>query len=154
MKKENRFLISCPAKEEVLPHASTITNFMKLIPRQNLTVIQPDLKKYNADHDKIQHALDHPVISPNTPKQNLWNILKSKSLKGLVQQKFDVFLDLDPHFSLLNIYLCLKLHPPVRISFPKPRINSVYNFQYNEKPGTPYSEKLNGLLQFLQNLIS
>jgi len=138
----------------VIPYASTIMNFIKLFPRQNLTVIQPDLKKYNADQNKIQRILNHSVTSPDTPRQNLWHILRSKPLKELVKQNYDVFLDLDPHFSLLNIYLCLKLHPPVRISFPKTRINSVYNFQYKEKPGTPYPEKLNGLLQFLQNLIS
>ena len=147
-------MISCPVKEEVTLHAPTLLKFIKLFPRQNVTVLHPGLKKYNPEQNKIQLALHHPVISPNIPKQNLWSILRSKSLKELTQQKFDVLLDLDPDFSLLNIYLCLRLHPPIRISFSKSKINWIYNFQYNEKPGTPYNDKLTGLLQFLQNLIS
>ena len=154
LKKATRILIACPSSEKVTSHSKTISDFTHLFPRENLVVLFPDLESYSPEKHTIQLLIDHPLTFPNLKKQNLYHLLRAQSLKQLAEQPFDVLLDLDPDFSLLNAYLCRLLRPPLRISLSKPYSNAFYNLQYNGKANAPYAKRLERLLQFLKSLPS
>jgi hypothetical protein len=149
LKKTNRVLISCPPGKEHVSFSKAITDIVSLFPKEGLVVLTPDREGIKT-HPSPNNAIHSMYISEKNP----WNIIRSPALKQLAQHRFDVLLDMDPEFSLLNIYLCRLLRPPVRICFPKPYSEHYYNLQYNGKPNTPYPQKIEGLFQFLQSLLS
>lgn len=149
LKKTNRVLISCPPGKEHVSCSKAIAHITSLFPGEGLVVLYPDHEEIKT-HPSPNNAIHFMNIS----EKYLWNIIRSRALKQLAQHRFDVLLDMDPEFSLLNIYLCRLLRPPVRICFPKPYSEHYYNLQYNGKPNTPYPQKLEGLFQFLQSLLS
>ena len=154
LKQATRVLISCPTGKEISCHSTIVAKFASLFPREGLVVLCPGSEKYSPEKYRIERLLSYPITFPDIPKHSLWNLVRCKSLKQLNQHRFDALLDLDPDFSLLNVYLCRLLHSPVRIGFTKPHSNRLYNIQYNGKPGVPYAKRLEGLLQLLQSLLS
>ena len=164
LKKATHVLISCPAGKGAPSYSTTIKKLTKLFSKKKLILLYPDVEKYSPEKFKIQHVLKYPVcfndtsspaiFFPDISKQNLWNLLRSNSMKQFKKQRFDVLLDLDPKFSLINIYLCRLLHPSIRVSFSKPYSKYFYNIQYNGNPDTQYPDRLQGLYRFLRTLLS
>ena len=154
LKEAARVLISCPDGKEIFCCSATVAKFANLFPREGLIILCPNVEKYSIEKYKLQQLLNSPIHFPDVTKHSLWSIFKSRTLKQLEQNHFDLLLDLNPHFSLLNLYLCRLLRPPLRIGFAKPHSKRLYNLQYNGKPGTSYGNKLEGLLRLLQSLLS
>lgn len=149
LKRTNRILISCPTGKKYVSCSKAIADITSLFPKEGLVVLYSDQKGI-----KTRPSPNNTINSLNISEKNPWNIIRSPALKQLAQNRFDVLLDMNPEFSLLNIYLCRLLRPPVRICFPKPYSEHYYNLQYNGKPNTPYPQKLEGLFQFLKSLLS
>jgi hypothetical protein len=154
LKKATRILIVCPSDGKITAHSKTISEIIRLFPQQDLVVLVPGSDVNSAEMEKIQLLIDHAIITSNLEKHSLWSLLTSKSLKQLNHHRFEVLLDLNPEFSLLNIYLCRLLHPPVRIAFSKPHSSRYYNVCYNGKPSTSYNKKFERFSAFLKSLLS
>jgi hypothetical protein len=153
-KKAKRILISYPPGREFEDCRPMLDVFTKLFPKQNLTILHFDVKKYNPQRAHIHRQLYPYLTLPDIPRQSLMSFAKSKSLKTLRQLTFDILFDLDPNFNLLNAYLCRMLKPPIRVGFKKACSSSYYNIEYNVETDSSYSSKLQGLINMLQSMIS
>lgn len=154
LKKARRVLISCPPGEEIFSNSKVVTDLTSLFPKEGLVVIQPGHEAYSLENYGIQCLLNHPVAFVGVPKQSDWRLFRSRTLRRLSEHRFDVLVDLDPDFSLLNAFLCRLLHPPIRMSFSKNFSRRFYNLEYTGKPGAPYTERLDGFFRFLRSLVS
>lgn len=153
LKKAKRVLIALPTDMESIPK-DTIANFIHLFPRKGLVILNPDHPTRRPEQAEIPPFLNCPVLSPKISRKNPLGLINSKSVKQLCTNSFDVFLDLDPDFSLLNVYLCRALLSPLRISFSKPYSHQFYNLEYKGKFAASYTKNLENLFQLLKSLIS
>lgn len=142
-------IISCPAEEKHKNFGIPIKKFSKLFKKNTVTVLYPE--------ETINGCKMDTDIEKDDPKKINYNplhLIKSDYLNKLNNQKCNVFIDLDPNVNLLNIVLCRKLNPAVRISFDKPGSNHFYNIRYNFNPQKSYSENRTHLYNFLQSMIN
>ena len=153
-KDAKRLLISYPPGLEFNECRPMLDVFTELFPRQNLTILHFDEKKYSPQKTHIHRQLYPYLTLPDIPRHSLRSFAKSKSLKTLRQITFDVLFDLDPNFNLLNAYLCRTLKPPLRMGFKKSCSSRYYNIEYNVETNTSYSSKLQGLINMVQSMIS
>ena len=144
LNKADTVLISCPVIKESPITSEIIHRYMTLFSAKTCTLICPDTTG-NALHGPIDSAL-----LLDFSKQTLWHVLRSEVLKKLSETNWDVLLDLDTEFNILNAYLSRKLQPILSIGFQKPYSQKFLNLEYNSQSTDPYNKKLDGLFRFLQ----
>ena len=153
LKRATRVLISCPAEEEMDSGGAMIGKYTKLFPRKDVRFLCPDVNNSGSKMSHLKTVMRNSIALPDIPKMSLWSFRRSKSLEQLHEQRFDVLIDLDPDFNLLNVYLCRFIRPSVRVGFSKPFGHRYYNIQYNGSD-TSYAVNLEGLFNFLLSLVS
>jgi len=153
LKSATRVLISCPAGEEMDSGGAMFGEYTKLFPRKDVRFLCPDVNHSSSKKSDLNTWIMNSVALPDIPKMSLWSFRRSKSLAQFHEQRFDVLIDLDPDFNLLNVYLCRFIQPPVRVGFSKPFGHRYYNIQYNGSD-TSYAANLEGLFNFLLSLVS
>lgn len=148
LKNSKRILLSCPAEEEKIDYGASIDQFSNLFSEKTIVIIYPE------EAVKTCKLISHKYKnSPKKIKYNLWYLLCSSVLKQLKRNKYDVFIDLDPNFSILNFLLCRSLMPSLRISFVKPHSKQFYNLCYNYNHTISYSKNRKGLYNFLCSML-
>ncbi|MFO7891156.1 MAG: hypothetical protein R6V04_12570 [bacterium] len=142
-------IISCPAEEKDKNFGISIKKFSDLFQKKSVTVLYPEknIKGCKMETDTVNGL-------PKKIKYNLLHLINSDHLNKIYNQKFDVLIDLDPNVNVLNILLCRKLNPALRISFDKAGSNHFYNIRYNLNPQKPYSENRSNLYHFLKSMIN
>ncbi len=145
LKQAKQVLISLPPASQFVLPASTIRAIIQLFPKKSVHLVTRDSKRTPKIGSKSVMQF---------PKTNIWSLIRNPSLKVLSQKQFDLFIDLDPRFSALNIYLCRTLRPSICIGLPKPHANIYYNFIYNVASHETNIERCNGLTLFLQTLMA
>ena len=65
---------------------------------------------------------------------NYFFLPKKNEIGNLLNQKFDILLDLN--FSLVpsSAYLCRHINAPLKIGFSQEHADAYYNFQFNSSP--------------------
>jgi len=152
IQKASKVLISCPRDMKKGHTEKAVSGLAGLFPRQGVILLYPGFKEdeSSGSEKKISST---PVLIPNLKRQSLWMLMRSAELRALSRRSFDLFLDLDPEFNLMNCYLSRSLKAPVRITFQKPYSQSFYNLVYQPTRGSEYGKQLEGLLKFLKAFI-
>ena len=140
-------LIICPYGEKEKSFGVSIDQFVNLFPNTKHTIIYPE-KFYSDTIKNINVATSSPVHTKYSP----WKLFNS-AIKSLTLADIDLLLDLDPHFSLLSIYLCRLIQPEVRICLSKKESQHFYNLQFKGKGYSPYPEKRFNLFQLLRSWV-
>ena len=153
LRSATRVLISCPAGGEMGSCGGVVGKYTTLFPRKDVRFLCPDVNHPSSKKSDRNTGIMNSVSLPDIHKMSLWNFRRSKSLEQLHEQRFDVLIDLDPDFNLLNVYLCRFIQPPVRVGFSKPFGHHYYNIQYNGSDES-YAANLEGLFNFLHALVS
>jgi len=148
--KAKKVLLLCPNADLLSNHSKHICDFINLFPKRGLILLLPGVESYDPENYRLQLLINHPILFSELPRQNLWTIIRSSKVKELSQRQFDLLIDLDPEFSLLNAYLCRALRIPLRIGYSKPYSKAFYNFEFEGKENTPYTKKLESLITFLK----
>lgn len=128
-----------------------IRKFTTLFPQSRIVLFHPGIEKKSSERDQIELLFDLPITFLESPRHDLYHLIKSDTLREIRQLHFDILIDLNPDFCLLNVCLSRVLNPPIRIGFSKSKGNWAYNIQYNVEAEIPYLEKLKGLHQFMQS---
>ena len=154
LKEASQILIACSPGPQMDEYNVIIDEFIQLFPDKNVTLLLLHSKTKSTENSGRQKLLGNVIHVTDIQKMRLWHFRRSQSLKQLKGKRFEVLIDLDPEFNLLNIYLCRVVQPTIRIAFTKPYSDRFYNVQYNGKPDTPFDKNIEGLLNFLRSLIS
>ena len=149
LNEANTVLITCPIKDESSITPDILKHTLKLFPGKKCHFICPDDAGTG-----LADSSGHHILRLDFSKHNLWNILRSEVLKKCSEKNWDIFLDLDSEFNILNAYLTRKLQPTLSIGFQKPYSQKFLNMEYNSRSADPYSKKLDGLFNFLQKFLS
>jgi len=150
MNDSSTIILSCPAEEKNKDFGIPVNKFSELFKNKPVTILYPEL---TVEGCKIE--TNHTINDyPKKINYNPLHLIDSDNLKKLYNQKCDVFIDLDPHVNVLNILLCRKLNPKVRISFNKPGSSHFYNIRYNLNPEKSYSENRSNLYTFLRSMMN
>jgi hypothetical protein len=147
LRKASRILLLLPPAGLSSPE-KTLGSLRNIFPHAQLTLL-------NAGNEipAAKKQPDVPQTYLDLRKQTYWALSRSPALDALVRRRFDVFLDLDPAYSLLAVYLCQSMRAPIRIGFAKPQSEKFYNFQFHGKSGATEAQQTAGLLQFLKSFI-
>ncbi|GEM_PF-3061774 len=154
LKKCRDVLICYPIFDDAIRYSAELSEINSIFSNKNLSIIHFGYDRYTPEKHKLQSLFDHPIKFLDVTRQNLWNIVRSKSIRELSAHSFDLFIDLDIRFNLINIYLCRLLRPAVRVCFSKPYCNHFYNVQYRTSINSPYKEKLKSLTNFFNTLLT
>jgi hypothetical protein len=146
LQASRNILITCPADNDISIFGKNFKTISSIFPDKALTILY--LSPDNNEHIQTHHL----ITSLQIPNPNLRNIFKSKLLKQLLQCPFDVFIDLDPNFCLLNSIICWILHPQIRIGFNKYMSKHLFNFLYINQPNTSYKENIIKLYKLIQSI--
>lgn len=84
---------------------------------------------------------------------NVWQLESSAVLSQVLEKKIDLFFDLDPHFTLVGIYLARRLSPKVSISLVKPYSDVYYTIQYHGDLEKPFSKQWLSFFRFLRSFL-
>lgn len=84
------------------------------------------------------------------PHSTIWQLQSSKVLSQVLQERIDLFFDLDPHFTLLGIYLARRLYPKVSVSLVKPYSDVYYTVQYHGDWKMPFPKRWLSFFRFLR----
>lgn len=153
LREATRILIFCPTEQTTVSCADQIENLTRLFSGYEIVLLHTEAAGYSPETYRIQNLFDSLVTVSNIPKGNLWKTGRSKEIQQIIDKPFDIYMDLDPDFNLLSLYLCRRLQPAVRIGLTKPHSIHFYNLLYNGKGGTPYKERLEGLYKFLRAVL-
>ena len=148
LKQAGRILVLLPPADRVLL-GKALDQIASLFPGRDITALHPGL-----EDTASRKSVALPIHYLNLKKESIRALSKSAALGKLVKRRFDLFLDLNPAYSLLGIYLCRRARAPVRIGFEKPQSHRFYNFVYESTCNGRYADALSGLTQFLGSLVS
>jgi len=87
-------------------------------------------------------------------KLNLWTFSLSENLKKIVGDSSDIFIDLNDPPHLLGIYISRKINTPVCVCMTSAPYAASFNLIYNHSNTSSYSDKLNGFVIFIKQLIN
>jgi hypothetical protein len=87
------------------------------------------------------------------PDMSLWRAGRKPGLWEQLDPLTDLFLDLNPDFSLLNLLICHRLRPTVRFCFDKPYCHNYYNFICSASPARSFSHRIQWLNRFLEPIL-
>jgi len=93
-----------------------------------------------------------PMINIGPAHQSLWTLWRHPQINTLRKQHFDLLIDIDPANRGYQ-FLCGRLNIPMRIALTKPQIDPYYNLEYSGRAQAPYAQRLEGLLDFLQQFV-
>lgn len=71
------------------------------------------------------------VVTIRNDQLNFFFLPKKSEIDRLLNQKFDVLLDLNLSLYPMAAYLCRGVNAPLKVGFMKEHADSYYNFQYN-----------------------
>lgn len=91
-----------------------------------------------------------PFLPIGLASQNLLDLWRNPEIKRLMGQHFDLLIDIDPNANAAYQFLCRRLNIPMRIALAKPHSDAFYNLEYTGRQQAPYMERLEGLLNFLE----
>lgn len=145
----SRIILSCPAEEKEKNFGIPIEKFSELFQNKSVTILYPE-----NTIESCKMVSNNVTNYPKKIKYNVLNLIHSDTIAQLCKKNFEIFIDLDPNISLLNIFLCRQLNPAVRVSFEKPSSHHFYNIRYNINPKKSYSENRSNLYYFLSSMIN
>lgn len=87
------------------------------------------------------------------PHSTVWKLQNSTILSQVLQEKIDLFFDLDPQFTLLGIYLARRLSPKMSISLVKPYSDVYYTVQYHGDWKVPSPKQWLSFFRFLRTFL-
>jgi len=143
--KEILVLLSSTPEEE--KDFKVLKSLMAIFPNAHFTFLSLNS---NVQMPKSLSSASFIVLPPHS---TIWQFQGSTILSQVLQEKIDLFFDLDPQFTLLGIYLARRLSPKVSISLVKPYSDLYYTVQYHGDWKMPFSKRWLSFFRFLRTFL-
>lgn len=157
------------AREKQIEYKSSLKNATRILilfPASQWSLLEKHLLSVKSVFPEasitILHTGADSLTLPKQPRTTVENLIlrkhtyrafsRSERLNQFIRKRFDIFVDLDPEYSLLGVYLCRLTRAPIRMGLCKPQSEKFYNLLYRGKTETGYNEKITGLMHFLKSL--
>jgi len=108
---------------------STLTMLQNKFHGPQLTIVIHD-----AFRDFSTTFVSSSIVRIKRAHLNFFFLPKKNEIQQLLEQKFDVIVDLNLTHVPVAAYLCTHIQAPLKVGFAKEYADTFYNFQFNASP--------------------
>lgn len=104
----------------------------------------------NEKHRNFSNTMNRSNVATIKDEHlNFFYLPKKQEIKNLLNQKYDVVLDLNFSIVPSSAYLCRIINAPIKVGFVQEHADAYYNFQFNAAPNRNSKMKYEQLFRTL-----